>query len=198
MEVNEPAVAYKKQDYISIEQYLELENAATEKHEYYQGEVFAMSGAKMKHNDICGNIYFQLRQRLNGKPCKPHNSDTRIHIEQNTLFTYPDISVICGAPLSLNNDDINFLNPSILFEVLSPSTRNYDRGEKFRLYQDIPTLRGCILVDSESVFVEAWFVTNDGNWVMTEYNAIVDQLHLPIIDVTIPLSDIYEGIKMAD
>lgn len=198
MEVNEPAVSYKRQDYIPIERYLELENAATEKHEYYQGEIFAMSGAKGKHIIISKNLMVSLGSKLKGHPCQPYGSDIRIHIEKNTLFTYPDISIICGDMLSLNNDDWNFLNPTIIFEILSPSTKNYDRGEKFKLYQDIPTLRGYILVDSESVIVEAWFVTNEGNWVMTEYNAIVDHLHLPIIDVTIPLSDIYEGIKMAD
>src|SRR4051812_31811999 len=131
MEVNEPAVAYSKRKY-SIEEYLELENASLEKHEYYKGEIFAMSGAKLAHNDICGNLYANLWNRLKGKPCKPYNSDARIHIEENSLFTYPDISVVCGEVETLNNDNFNVLNPTIIFEVLSASTRNYDLGEKFR------------------------------------------------------------------
>ncbi len=138
MEVKEPAIAYSKQK-ISIEAYLEMENASPEKHEYYQGEVFAMSGAKLPHNTIAGNLFVALANRLKGKKCKPYNSDQRIHIESNTLFTYPDISIVCGEVLTLNDDEYNVLNPAVIVEVLSKSTRNYDRGEKFKLYRNITT-----------------------------------------------------------
>ena len=137
MEVNEPAIAFAKKKY-SIEEYLEMENEATEKHEYYQGEIFAMSGAKMQHNEISANLLAILWNKLKGSPCKPYNSDMRVHIEANTLFTYPDVSVACG-PVTLNNDQWNLLNPCVVFEVLSPSTRSYDKGEKFSLYRQIPT-----------------------------------------------------------
>src|SRR6185312_15578640 len=121
MEVNEPAVAYGKQK-ISIEEYLEMENASMEKHEYYKGEIFAMSGAKVPHNAITGNFFIAVGQKLKGKKCKPYGSDLRIHIQSNTLFTYPDISIICGEIITLNNDDYNILNPSVIIKVLSPST----------------------------------------------------------------------------
>src|SRR2546428_4925824 len=103
MEVREPAVAYGKQK-ISIAEYLEMENTSLEKHEYYKGEVFAMAGAKVPHNIIAGNLMIVLGQKLKGKSCRPFNSDLRIHVEKNTLFTYPDISVICGDIITLNND----------------------------------------------------------------------------------------------
>ncbi len=135
MEAKEPAVAYSKER-TSIEEYLEMENASDEKHEYYKGEIFAMSGAKVPHNKIAGNLFIAIGQRLKGKKCKPYNSDQRIHIQSNTLFTYPDISIICGEVITLNNDDYNVLNPSVIIEVLSKSTKNYDRGEKFKLYRD--------------------------------------------------------------
>jgi Uma2 family endonuclease len=173
MEVNEPAVAYSKRKY-SIEEYLELENAATEKHEYYQGEIFAMSGARLQHNIVAGNLFAMLWNKLKGKPCKPYNSDIRIHIEKNTLFIYPDISVICGEPESLNNDGLNFLNPTIIFEVLSPSTRNYDRDAKFKLYQDIPALKEYILVEPEAVSIEAWRINDAGTWELKTYNALAE------------------------
>src|SRR6202012_6265077 len=150
MEVREPAVAYAKRKY-SIEEYLEMENAATEKHEYYKGEIFAMSGAKHQHNLVAGNIYAPLKNKLRDKPCKPLNSDSRIHIEKNTLFTYPDISVVCGDPVFLNDDEWNLLNPTVIIEVLSPSTQNYDRGDKFNLYRDIPTLKEYILGEPETI-----------------------------------------------
>ncbi len=174
-----------------------MENAATEKHEYYQGELFAMSGTRMPHNKISRNLLVSLSLKLKGKPCEPFGSDARIHIEKNTLFTYPDISVICGEPVSLNNDGLNFLNPSIIFEVLSPSTRNYDRGEKFKLYQDIPTLKEYVLVDSETINIEAWHINEQGIWELKEYNNVNETLPLPAIKVSLKLKNIYEGTKIA-
>ena len=92
MEVREPIPAYGNK--ISIEEYLEMENFSSEKHEYYRGQIFAMSGAKVPHNIISGNLYFELRKKLSGKSCMPFNSDQRIHIRENSLFTYPDISIV--------------------------------------------------------------------------------------------------------
>ena len=192
MEVNEPAVAYEKRKY-SIEEYLERENAATEKHEYYKGEIFAMSGAKMPHNKIAKNLLVSLAIKLKGKPCEPFGSDVRIHVEKNTLFTYADISIICGEPESLNNDGLNFLNPSVIFEVLSASTRKYDKEEKFKLYQDIPTLTSYILVEPELVKIEAWHIDNNGSWKLKEYNNIEEVLDLPSIQASLDLKEIYAG-----
>src|ERR1700761_6830343 len=104
MEVREPAVAYNQRKY-SIEEYLEMEDAATEQHEYYQGEIFAMSGAKHQHNLVKRNIFVGLANRLKGKSCQPLDNDSRVHIEANTLFTYPDISVVCGEPKFRNDDE---------------------------------------------------------------------------------------------
>src|SRR6185437_7975906 len=162
MEVHEPAVAYSKQK-ISIEEYLEMENTSIEKHEYYKGEVFARSGAKVAHNAICGNLFVALSNKLKGKKCKPY-SDQRIHIQSNTLFTYPDISIICDEIVTLNNDDYNVLNPAVIIEVLSKSKKNYDRGEKFKLYRDIPTLKEYVLVDSETIHVEVFRLNENNRW----------------------------------
>src|SRR6476660_8159255 len=115
-----------------------------------------MAGAKVPHNIIASNLMIILGQKLRGNSCRAFNSDQRIHVEKNTLFTYPDISVICGNIITLNNDDYNVLNPSVIIEVLSSSTKNYDRGEKFKLYRDIPSLKEYILVDSASVHIEAF------------------------------------------
>jgi len=195
MEIREPAVAYNKQK-ISIEEYLEMENAATEKHEYYKGEIFAMSGAKLPHIAINGNLFVALANRLKGKKCKPYNSDTRIHIPSSTLFTYPDITIICGKAITLNGDDWNVLNPTVIIEVLSPSTKNYDRGEKFKLYRDIPTLKEYILADSQSIHIEVFRLNEHNHWELEEYNSIDDLLHIKVIDEKIPLSEIYEGVKV--
>ncbi len=195
MEVQEPAIAYGKRKY-TIEEYLEMENASKVKHEYYQGEIFAMAGAKMQHNEICENIFFQLRLKLKGKPCKPHMSDTRIYIEKNTLFTYPDLSVICGKPESLNNDDLNFLNPTLIFEVLSSSTKDYDLNEKFNLFKEIPTLKEYVVVDSEAIASETYYLDNYGNWQKTQYNTIGESIFLKSLQISLELKDVYDEIEI--
>ena len=195
MEVNEPAIAYSKQK-LSIEEYLEIENAAFEKHEYYQGEVFAMSGAKVPHNEIASNLSGILYNKLRGKKCKPFGSDLRVHIPSNTLFTYPDISIVCGEIITLNNDRLNVLNPSVIIEVLSKTTKNYDRGQKFKLYRDIKTLKEYILVDSESLHVEVFRLNENNHWELEEYNDAIEYLVIKSFNDKILIAEIYEGVEM--
>ncbi len=194
-EVNEPAIAYGRQK-LSIAEYLEMENAADEKSEYYQGEVFAMSGASMKHNKIFSKLFGALTSRLKGKPCQPYGSDTRIHIPSNTLFTYPDITIICGKEQTLNNDDLNVLNPTVIIEILSKSTRNYDRGDKFNLYRDITSLREYIMVDSEKVGIEVFRINESNHWELEEYKLKTGTLVIKAVDAQITLEEIYEGIEL--
>jgi len=193
MEVREPAVAYGKQK-ITIEEYLEMESTSLEKHEYYKGEIFAMSGALVPHNRIAKNFLTILAFKLRGKTCEPFGSDQRIHIEANTLFTYPDISIICGELLTLNNDNWNVLNPSVIIEVLSKSTKNYDRGEKFKLYRDIPTLKEYILVDSESIHIEVFRLNENNHWELEEYNSFIALLEIKAIHESFLINEIYEGV----
>lgn len=194
MDVKEPFPAYSKERY-TIEEYLEMENAATEKHEYYKGEIFAMSGAKLRHNIITTNVLVALSIKLAGKPRRPFGSDMRIHIPKNTLFTYPDISVVCGEVESRNNDEMNFLNPTVIVEVLSQSTKNYDRGEKFRLYRDISSLKEYILVDSEAINVEAFHINSQGHWELVEHKDINDMLQIAAIGVELALIEVYKDVK---
>jgi Uma2 family endonuclease len=197
MEVNEPAVAYVRRKY-SVEEYLEFENTSEDKHEYYQGEIFAMAGTKMQHAIVTGNLYHALRKKLDGKPCQPLGSDIRIYIKKNTLFTYPDVSVICGEPISLNNDDMNFVNPTVIFEVLSAATRDYDSNAKFELYKAIPTLKEYILVEPETISVKAHHLNNKGYWQLKEYNDIDQVLELTTINVSVDLREVYERTKVIE
>ncbi len=196
MVIHEPALAYVKQK-ISIEEYLEMENASKEKHEYYQGDVFVMQGAKFQHNIVTANLLSYLGQKLRGKPCKPYGSDLRVHIESNTLFTYPDISIICGPPAFRNNDKMNLLNPTVLIEVFSPGTKDYDRVGKFRLYRDIPTLREYIMIDPEALSIEAFFINTNGNWELRIIKHINETLRLQSIETMLELNEIYEGTRIA-
>jgi Uma2 family endonuclease len=195
MEIKEPAHAYNKKFY-SIEEYLQLENEALEKHEYYKGEIFAMSGAGNRHNIISINIIVSLANSLKGKSCQPFGSDMRIHIPQNTLFTYPDISIICGDIINPNEDGNSATNPTVIVEILSPSTRNYDRGVKFMLYRAIPTLQEYILVEAESIHVEQFAINKEGLWQLKEFSSNEDQFILESVDVNLRLRDIYDRCKL--
>jgi len=195
MEIKEPAPAYEKRKY-TIEEYLELEKESDLKHEYYRGEIFAMSGPKVQHNIIAGNIFGDLKNKLKGSRCRPFSSDQRIHIPSNTLFTYPDISVVCGEINTLNNDKWNILNPCVLIEILSPSTRSYDRGEKFWFYRAIQTLKEYVIVDSENIQLEIFRVNERGHWELEEYTNTRDKLFVKTIDVYIELTEIYEGTEL--
>ena len=145
---------------------------------------------------ITGNLTIELGIRLKGKGCEVFLTDLRLHIPKNTLFTYPDISVVCGQPETLNNDDWNLLNPTVIFEVLSPSTRGYDRGMKFGLYKDIPSLKEYVLVDSEKIKIEVWSLDEDGQWQLRVFEDPEEALHLSSLSLSIPVQEIYAGTKL--
>ena len=193
MDIREPVTAYGKKN-LSIEEYLTFERESTEKHEYYRGEIFLMSGASLKHNIIFSNLFGELCQLLKGKSCRPYGSDMRVHIPQNSLFTYPDISIFCGD-LSLYEDD-NAIGPTVLIEILSPSTKNYDRSEKFKLYREIPTLREYILVESEAIGIEVFRLNTTGHWELEEYKNIDQNLSIPSVSLGLALKDIYLDTKL--
>lgn len=191
-EVKEPVPKF---NYISTEEYLAEERAALEKHEYYKGEVFAMSGASLEHNIISRNMMVFVGGKLKGKACQPFGSNLRIHIPPNTLFTYPDLTIFCDKPVLTDNSFDTALNPVVIIEILSPSTRNYDMGIKFMLYRDIETLKEYILIDSEAVYVQKHLRQPDNSWVLTEIKKIQEALHIHTIELSIPLTEIYEGVS---
>jgi len=195
MEIKEPAVAYGKNK-MTIEEYLQFEKASDTKHEYYRGEVFAMSGAKPRHNVIAKNPMRDIATALRGKPCQPYGSDMRINIPENTLFTYPNISIICGDIIPPGYDEDTATQPVVVIKILSKSTRDYDRMGKFKLYRDIPALKEYILVDSESVNIEAFRINSNNHWALEEYKTISGELMLPSVQVNIPIADIYEETKL--
>lgn len=204
MEVKEPAVAYGENKY-SVEEYLRLEKKAAEKHEYYRGDIFkmqghgellAMSGAGVRHNFIFTNLFGQLYQKLSGKPCRPYGPDMRLHIPQNTLFTYPDISVYCGEPENIPEDEQSFKDPAVIIEILSPSTRDYDRGGKFRLYREIPALKEYILVDTDTVLVEVFRLNKNAHWELEELKGSTDVLTFYSLGISVTVQDIYSGTSL--
>jgi Uma2 family endonuclease len=195
MEVRDPIMLYNKTTF-TLEEYLEFAKESEEKHEFYKGEIFAMAGAGPRHNLIFSNLFGELAYKLKGNPCKPYGSDLRIHVAQNSLFTYPDISIICGdiIPSSLDKDTATM--PTVLIEILSPSTHNYDRGGKFRLYRDIPTLKEYILIESESIRIESFRLNPQNHWELEEYKSLTETFQMPCMNISIPVKEIYEGTKL--
>ncbi len=190
--VNEPALQY---NYISAEKYLTMERMATEKHEYYQGEIFAMSGASFKHNRVFSNLFGDIQGKLKGKHCVPFGSDLRIHIPKNTLYTYPDISIICGKIDATDDKFDTATNPTVIIELLSQSTRNYDKLEKFSLYRDIESLKEYILVDTQKIHIESYVRNANNTWQLTDYKAITDSLIITTVNISINTADIYAGVS---
>lgn len=134
-------------NYYTIEECLTLEEKAEDKSEYYRGEIFAMTGATMNHNQIAGNLYTVLNQAYPDKECRVFISDMRLWVKEKELFTYPDLLVICDKPVFYQNRRDTIANPLIIVEVLSESTKNYDRGGKFEFYRTLSTLKEYILID---------------------------------------------------
>jgi|SRR5690349_12312609 len=195
MEVRDPIQVYDKKK-VSAEEYLAFERQSRDKHEFLQNEVFAIAGVSLRHNKIFANLFGILAMRLRGKPCQPYGSDLRIHIPENTLYTYPDISIICGDFIPAEPDPDTAVLPTVLIEIVSPSTRNYDRGGKFKLYRDIPTLKEYILIDSEAISIESFRLNSTNHWELEEYKDVSETLTISSVELNILLSDIYEGTKI--
>jgi Uma2 family endonuclease len=186
--------AVPKQSY-SLDEYLALERIASCKNEYYRGQIFAMSGGSPRHNTIGINLAASLRARLRGSPCRPYNSDQRIHIPAIGLSTYPDLSIVCGELKLDSRDRDAIVNPRVIVEVLSRSTERYDRGKKFDFYRQLEPLLEYVLVNQDDPQVERFVRQEDGNWLLSVYKGLDAKLDLVTIDCVLPLMEIYEDVK---
>jgi len=178
--------------YHTREEYLTLEETSQEKHEFYHGEIFAMAGGTFNHAEISGNVFSTLRTKLRNQSCRPTNSDMRIGTPSG-LMTYPDVAIFCGQP-ELIDDQRTLLNPVVIIEVLSPSTRGYDQGDKFRLYRSIATFRDYLLIDSECVHVQQFHRSTPHEWILHEYTDLTEIIYLSSLDESLSLAEIYENI----
>lgn len=181
---------------MSSEEYLEFERVAESKHEYFNGEIFAMTGAKVNHNRIGSNINRHLGNQLADRPCDIFLSDMRVKVQKINKYTYPDIVVVCG---DLELEDHNFdtlLNPMVIIEILSNSTELYDRGEKFTHYRLIPSLKEYILVSRYHCQIEKFVRGDDGIWRLFDpCTNMEESIRIETIDCELPLSDIYYRVE---
>jgi len=181
--------------FLTPEQYLEIERAAEYKSEYFNGEMFAMAGARANHNLIVAHIVRELDQQLRERPCNVYPSDMRVHVSSCDLYTYPDAAVLCGQPAYADQRQDALVNPTVIVEVLSPSTEAYDRGRKFEHYRTIESLRQYLLISSDRVHADL-FTLRDGHWVLTSADGPADALELQSVGCRLALADLYEKVEL--
>jgi Uma2 family endonuclease len=182
--------------YISPEEYLTLERKAEYKSEYLHGEIFAMSGASREHNLITGNIAAELNQQLRGKPCEVYASDMRVKVKATGLYTYPDISVVCDEPSFEDGHVDTLLNPTLLVEVLSPSTERYDRIAKTSYYRTLDSLKEHLLVSQNEIRLEQYVKQADGTWLLIEHRSLENNVQLESIGCSLVLQDVYDKVPI--
>lgn len=188
-----------KPKYISPEEYLATERASLERHEYFDGEIFQMSGASDEHNTITVNVTASLHSQLKKRPCKAYQSDMRVHIPKTGLYTYPDIAVVCGKPEFLPDEQLDTLtNPILIVEVLSASTEGYDKGIKFDNYRSLESLREYVLVSQDSKRVIRYTKQSDGSWNLMDFIGDKTEIELTSIECSLTMDDIYDKVDFEE
>ncbi|MBL8234405.1 MAG: Uma2 family endonuclease [Bryobacterales bacterium] len=182
---------------LTEEQYLAIERSAETRSEYFAGEMFAMSGGSAKHTMLRTALVYWLYGHLKAT-CTVFDSDMRVRVAPSGLYTYPDVSVVCGEPRFLDATQDTLLNPVVIIEVLSPSTESYDRGKKFKLYREIPSLREYVLVAQDAMSVEVFAKDEQGRWVLTEYSKPEEVFRIASVDFAMPLAELYARVELPD
>jgi Uma2 family endonuclease len=180
--------------FLSPEQYLEIERRAEFKSEYYAGEMFAMSGGTGNHAWIIGNLVREIGTQLKGGPCRVCPTELRVRVSSTGLYTYPDVIVVCGDPEYADARRDTLLNPTLLIEVLSDSTRDYDRGRKFQHYRALPSVAEYLTVEQTEPHVEHYVRQPENRWLLTEFADPGQTVQLASIGCALPLSEIYDKI----
>ncbi|MCT7967458.1 Uma2 family endonuclease [Laspinema sp. D1] len=185
------------------QEYLDWEEQQPIKYEYVNGEVFAMTGGTLPHNSIALNLASALKNHLRGKGCKVFMADAKLGVSTNGPFHYPDVMVTCDFQ-DLNARKIVY-SPCLLVEVLSPGTEAFDRGDKFKHYRRIPTLKEYVLISAEKISVDYYCLNERGKWELTSYS--LDelntepseiQINLTAVDFYFPISMLYEDVEFPD
>ncbi len=187
-----------KKSKLTHEQYFALEEKSDIRHEYYQGEIFNLAGGSVNHNRIIRNFSHFTIEKLSKKSCEPFFTDIKVWIEAVDLFTYPDIVITCGQLQFYKQRDDTVLNPVLIAEVLSESTKSYDRGDKFYFYRQIPTLKHYLLIDQYSPHLEYFRLGEDGHWILSEFSDLNDRLEISEPDFSLTLKEIYQGISFKE
>ncbi len=180
---------------ITVDAYLAQERAGNTRNEYFKGDTFAMAGGSESHNLIVGNTYASFHAQLRHRPCRVYPSDMRIKVIQTGLYTYPDVSIVCDAPEFEDDHRDTLLNPTVIVEVLSPSTESYDRGKKFQNYRLIPSLQEYILISQDNHRLEHYVRQSVHHWQLSEVIDMTAAIELSSVECRLAVSDVYEKIE---
>ncbi|MEH2080665.1 MAG: Uma2 family endonuclease [Nostoc sp.] len=184
-----------QQRYYTSEEYLELEEVADYKSEYIDGQIIPMAGGTINHNRIAGNFYAVLNFAFRQEEYEVFNSDMRLWIHQKRIYTYPDVTVIASEPEFFNNRTDIITNPQVIVEVLSKSTKNYDREDKFQAYRTISTFQEYLLIDQTRIHVDQFSKTGKKQWMLREYDEEDEAIALVTVPFEIYLQDLYNKVK---
>jgi Uma2 family endonuclease len=176
-------------------EYLAVERQALTKSEFYNGEMFAMAGARRNHNIIVANIIGELIEQLRKGPCEVYPGDMRVKVAKTGLYAYPDVVIACSEPRFLDDEVDTLLNPTLIVEVLSESTARYVRNLKSRLYRKLPSLRQYLIVEQDELLVEVYTRSPDGEWKLKDASELTQSVTLKSIGCKLSLAAVYEKVK---
>lgn len=176
----------------TYQEYLKFEERSDVRHEWFAGEIFAMAGGSGAHAVLKSNLHGAVFAALRGKPCQPRDADQRVVIPETGLATYPDLSIVCGKRIPHPDDRHALTNPTVLFEVLSPTSAGYDGGQKFDHYKQLGTLRQYVLVDSEHIHISLFTRDELGRWIQAGLGAGA-MVNLESAGITISVDELYQG-----
>ena len=179
-------------------EYLTYERASSFRHEYHNGEVVAMAGASANHNLINSSINATLYAQLRGRGCKVYANDMRIQIASQNRYLYPDLSIVCGQAQFLDDEFDTLINPTVIFEILSASTEQYDRGKKAQAYREIESLQAYILVAQDIPHIERYVRQEHGEWSLGDAIGLGAIIDIAPINCTLSLADVYEQVTFED
>ncbi|WP_019498888.1 Uma2 family endonuclease [Pseudanabaena sp. PCC 6802] len=183
-----------QQRYYTPQEYLLQEEVSEFRSEYRDGEIVPMTDGSIDRNQIAGNVYAYLKFMLRKTDIKPYINDLRLWIPQYRQYTYPDVLLIQGQPVLYEQRTDTILNPCLIVEVLSKSTRNYDRTEKFRYYRSVVEIREYILIDQYEIGIEQYVKQEDNSWLFRAYESDAEKVALATINLEIAIADIYENV----
>jgi Uma2 family endonuclease len=182
---------------MTVEEYFAFEESSLEKYEFYQGEIYAMSGATRVHNLVVGNILTSLKIQFKKRPCEVYPSDMRVQIDAYSHYTYPDLTLVCGKRIFKEEKELTLLNPTAIVEVLSGSTESYDRGKKFQAYRNIPSLQTYILVSTTYKQIEVFSRVGNHSWVLSEPDG-EGIVFVPSVECSLSIQEVYDGIEIEE
>ncbi len=194
MEIKEPAPKYSAK--MSAQEYLDWERKQEYKNEYYSGDLVAMSGASLAHNFIHANVFGKIYAHLEGKSCYIFSSELRIEVKEKESYFYPDVTIVCAEPILVDDKMDMITNPTVIIEILTPSTEKYEEQRKKVFYMQMPSLKEYVMIDSTGILVDVIRRTEGNKWENKIIISKDDSLYIAAIDLNLPLTQIYKNVKL--